>query len=425
MNNPTLNSIWFEKITACRLCHGSRLHSVFDLGEQILSGKFPAQDEPEPPAAPLAITKCLDCGLVQLAHDFDLDEFYRDSYGYRSGINATMTAHLAGITGDIERLLKLTEGDVVLDIASNDATLLKSYRTKGLRRVGIDPTAAIFRDYYPSDVSVIADYFSKSNFDLANPAGKAKAITSIAVFYDLPDPNRFVSDIAAVLADDGVWILEQSDIGMMLQQNSFDTICHEHLEYYAFKQIDRLVSKAGLRIFDVGWNGSNGGSARCYVCHQAGPFTDNDASLTKARQREVELRLDDLETYRNFQSVSEATKSQCLEFLRRETAAGRKIHIYGASTKGNVLLQYCGIDASLIEAASERNPNKFGHRTPGTNIPIISEEESRAMKPDYLLVLPWHFRDEFIAREADYISAGGRLIFPLPNFEIYPDRQES
>lgn len=409
-----------SELELCRLCGDSNLPVIFDLGLQALAGRFPAANEPDVPKAPLRLMKCRACGLVQLGHNIDPDELYRSNYGYRSGINMTMRNHLAGISGRAAALTNLGAGDTVLDIGSNDGTLLKSYEVAGISRVGIDPTIAQYQDYYPEDVLTVADFFSAERFCAVSPTAKARVVTSIAMFYDLPDPNSFVADIAVILAEDGIWVFEQSDLGSMLKAQSFDTVCHEHLEYWALRQIKKVVEAQGLRIFDVELNGCNGGSARVFACHQDGSYPTNETAVSAAEKREQELGLDQLETFEVFRRNAEDVRTRLRALLEAETAKGRSIHIYGASTKGNVLLQYCGIDHSLVDAAADRNPRKWGCRTPGTNIPIISEEESRAAKPNYFLVLPWHFRVEFVEREADFIAAGGKLIFPLPEIEIYP-----
>lgn len=409
-----------SELELCRLCGDGNLPVIFDLGPQALAGRFPAANEPDVPKAPLRLMKCRVCGLVQLGHNIDPDELYRSNYGYRSGINMTMRNHLAGISGRAAALTNLGAGDTVLDIGSNDGTLLKSYEVAGISRVGIDPTIAQYQDYYPEDVLTVADFFSAERFRAVSPTAKARVVTSIAMFYDLPDPNSFVAGIAVILAEDGIWIFEQSDLGSMLKAQSFDTVCHEHLEYWALRQIKKVIEAQGLRIFDVELNGCNGGSARVFACHRNGPYPTNEIAVSAAEKREQELGLDQVETFEVFRRNAEDVRTRLRALLEAETAKGRSIHIYGASTKGNVLLQYCGIDNSLVDAAADRNPRKWGCRTPGTNIPIISEEESRAAKPNYFLVLPWHFRAEFVEREADFIAAGGKLIFPLPEIEIYP-----
>lgn len=410
----------FEDITDCRLCGCGELSTIFDLGNQALSGRFPELNEPDAPAAPLILVKCAKCGLVQLGHNFDPNEFYRHTYGYRSGVNETMSNHLVQIAQQITTIAKLKPGDPVLDIASNDATLLKGYSVPNLRKIGIDPTAEQYKAYYTDGIKYISDYFSASQYKNINAKNKARAITSIAMFYDLADPQGFTNEVASVLAEDGVWILEQSDIGSMLESKAFDTICHEHTEYYAFRQLNQIMETSGLRIFDLEYNQSNGGSMRLFVCHKNATYKTKLSTLESARFREEKLRLDNPKTYEIFKKEVEKVRVNLTMFLREQRAAGRTIHIYGASTKGNVLLQYCQIGTKLVAAASERNPKKFGKKTPGTGIPIISEEESRKAKPDFLLVLPWHFREEFIKRESTYLEDGGKLIFPLPNFEVYP-----
>jgi NDP-4-keto-2,6-dideoxyhexose 3-C-methyltransferase len=411
----------YQEVTSCRICRSTRLRTVLDLGNQALTGRFPAPDEPDPPAAPLRLIRCDDCGLAQLGHDFDPNALFRETYGYRSGMNATMTMHLAGIARAIEWRVGLKPGDFVVDIASNDGTLLNSYSVTRLRRVGIDPTIAQFAHNYGTEIVQVAEFFSAGEFRRFFPSEQARAVTTIAMFYDLADPAHFVSEVASILAEDGIWVLEQSDVGMMLEALSFDTVCHEHRAYYGFSQLRRLVEDAGLRLFDIEFNTINGGSARFYVCHSGGPYSTNDKAIAAASQRDDALRRAGLAPFDSFRSAVLGLRAELCEFLHAEVANGKIIHVYGASTKGNVLLQYFGIDRDLVPAAADRNPVKWGRRTPGTQIPIISEQQSRAADPDYYLVLPWHFRDEFVRREEAFLRKGGKLIFPLPKFEIVFD----
>jgi hypothetical protein len=305
---------------------------------------------------------------------------------------------------------------VVLDIGCNDGTLLGEYPST-LVRLGIDPLADKFSSMHPKGISTAASVFSARAFERLAGGQKASVITSIAMFYDLEDPNEFVADIARSLDPDGIWVLEQSYMPQMLKYNSYDTICHEHLEYYALRQIDWLAEHNGLRVFDAELNDTNGGSSRLYICHE-------NASHCATR-RLVDLRAAEQSHGLNIQATYDAFRQRCAKLreelrtlIKTEIARKKRIHIYGASTKGNTILQYCGLDHSLIEAAADRNPEKSGARTPGTNIPIVSEEESRGMRPDYFLVLPWHFRKEFIQRESEFLSRGGKFIFPLPELEI-------
>jgi len=411
-------------IERCRICGNRNLIPILDLGVQALSGRFPSRDEVDPPKAPLELVKCRDirdpraCGLLQLKHTISPEEMYLHSYGYRSAINATMRMHLKGIVQRVQEIIDLHDGDVVLDIGSNDATLLKQYDLPGLRKIGIDPAGQQFLEYYTEDIELVSDYFNSSNYLSAAAGKQAKVITSIAMFYDLDAPMSFVDDIRRILAQDGVWLFEQSYMPAMLKMNSFDTVCHEHLENYAFKQVDWMLRKNGLRVFDVEFNDINGGSFRVYACHDNSVYKSNQKQIDRVLANEKELKLDSEHPYKEFRERVYRIRDELHGFIATEKAEGKLIYVYGASTKGNVLLQFCNIDRTLIAAAADRNPEKWGCRTPGTHIPIISEEAAREAKPDYFLVLPWHFRQEFVEREAGFLASGGKFIFPLPEIEI-------
>ncbi len=413
-----------SEIKKCRICGNDQLVTVIDLGNQALSGRFPKKDEPDPPRAPLVLVRCDNsknrdaCGLVQLKHSVPPLEMYTCGYGYRSGINTTMSNHLAGITKKVQAMAALRKNDIVLDIGSNDGTLLKSYTAGDIRRIGMDPGGEQYRKYYPESIRLVSDFFNAASFKAAFPGEKAKIVTSIAMFYDLEQPMDFVKNIRQILDKDGVWVLEQSYLPTMLERNSFDTICHEHLEYYAFHQIDWMLKKNQMKAIGIEFNDINGGSFRVYVTHADSTIRPDQAGLDKVVRAEQALKLDTGEPYAGFCARVDAIRAKLNTLLRAEKAKGKKIYVYGASTKGNVLLQYFNIDASLITAAAERNAEKWGSRTPGTNIPIISEEEARKQKPDYFLPLPWHFKQEFIGRESQFRKDGGKFIFPLPEVEI-------
>jgi hypothetical protein len=413
-----------SEIKKCRICGNDQFITVIDLGNQALSGRFPGKDDPDPPRAPLVLVKCDNsqnpdaCGLVQLKHSVPPLEMYTCGYGYRSGINKTMSVHLADITGKAQKIVRLEKNDIVLDIGSNDGTLLKSYSRDDIRRIGMDPGGEQYKKYYSGEIRLVSDFFTASNFKSVFPHDKAKIITSIAMFYDLEKPMEFVNNIRQILHRDGVWILEQSYLPAMLAMNSFDTICHEHLEYYAFHQIDWMLRQNNLKAIDIELNDTNGGSFKIYVTHADSELSRNSAALDTVIRSEQDLKLDSEKPYREFCTRVEKIKTHLKTLLRTEKDKGKKIFVYGASTKGNVLLQYFNIDSSLITAAAERNPEKWGSRTPGTNIPIISEEEARKLKPDYFLPLPWHFKHEFIERESRFLKDGGKFIFPLPEVEV-------
>lgn len=408
----------FETITECRICGSASLQTVFDLGQLVSCGVFPAVGEPDPPSMPLEMVQCSGCGLVQLRHNFHRDDLFRNTYGYRSGINESMRDHLAGIVAVVERRVKLREGDVVLDIGSNDGTTLGFYKAPGLVRIGIDPTIERFQQYYQPGIRTVADFFTRDNFRKLNVGAPAKVVTSIAMFYDLPNPNAFVADVRDVLAPDGIWVLEQSYLPTMIDMRSFDTICHEHLEYYGLKQIVLLAERNGLKVIDACLNDANGGSFRVTMCHAHQPYTGNDEAIGALLNREKAEGYDGQRPFEKLVACVAAVRENVMTFLRDAKCDGKVVHGYGASTKGNTLLQYFEITTDLLPVIADRNPTKYGCWTPGTNIPIVAEDDSRAQRPDYYFVLPWHFRDGFVARERDFLDRGGKLVFPLPKFEI-------
>jgi len=412
-----MSGIVYQEIKKCRTCGSTDLINAINIGDQALSGCFPTPDEKDPPVAPLLVVRCGGCGLVQLRHSVNTSEMFTYDYGYRSGTNATMRNHLAGIVEWLTGRCPVGAGDIVLDIGCNDGTLLKSYPDLGLRRMGVDAIAGKFKDELPEDIQVTESFFT---IDLAQELfaqEKAKVVTSIAMFYDLEQPGDFVAAIAYSLADDGVWVLEQSYLPTMLEANAFDTICHEHLEFYDLNQIDRLSAANGLRVFDVQRNNINGGSFRIAVCHDGAAYETSKA-VTELRVFENKLGLHSAAPYTAFEKRIAEICSVLKAFIEGEIAKGKKIYAYGASTKGNTLVKFCGLDHHHITAVADRNPEKWGRRTPQTGIPIVSEETARADNPDYFLVLPWHFRDEFVEREAAFLERGGKFIFPLPNVEI-------
>jgi hypothetical protein len=306
----------------------------------------------------------------------------------------------------------------VLDIGCNDGTLLNCYPAS-YKKFGVDPSD-VAQSTGP-DIHLVRDIFPSAELGAALAGRQCDIVTSIAMFYDLEDPIGFARAVRAVLAPEGVWVLEMSYMPTMLEMNSYDTICHEHLEYYSLALLERIMRAAGLKVFSVSLNAINGGSIRCFVTHetnfrQRGP--EHAAQLRALRRQEFDLELDTDKPYRNFQSRIDRHRDELSALLKKLKGEGKQIHIYGASTKGNTILQWCGIDKSIITVAAERNPDKYGARTLGTDIPIVSEADSRAMRPDYYLVLPWHFKEEFLQREAESLRQGIKFIFPLPNIEI-------
>lgn len=413
----------------CRLCGSKSLTPVLDLGPQMLASAFASkenQDRLPTRRVPLELVRCnpeIDehaCGLVQIKHTFPGDIMYTD-YWYASGVNQTMRDALANITGKAKEFVKLQNGDIAVDIGCNDGTLLKSYNLPGLDLVGFDP-AKNFLGAKDEGFTRVNDYFNRPAYERARGAKKAKIVTSIAMFYDLEDPTAFTADVRDILADDGIWILQMADLPNMLQHNMFDNVCHEHLTYYHLGPMEYLFKKCGMKLVDIEKNYVNGSSYRFYIRKNSGPDASPDAAKRIARIRfeEFNMALDTDAPYRQFQANIEKNRSDLLMFISKERAKGKKVFVYGASTKGNVLLQYCGLDGSIIPYAAERNPRKWGTKTLGSDIPIISEEDARAMKPDYFLVLPYHFLDEMLVREKEFISHGGKFIVPVPTVKVVP-----
>jgi hypothetical protein len=407
----------YSQITKCRASESKRLVSVLHLGDQALTGVFPRSSSTPVTTGPLELVWCPDSGLLQLNHSYDASEMYGDNYGYRSGLNRSMVLHLEAKVRRLQALVPLRANDVVLDIGSNDATLLKAYRVPGLGRVGIDPTGAKFQEHYPSDIQLVPDFFSQANFERAS-SQKARIVTSIAMFYDLDDPVEFARQIAAILADDGIWHFEQSYMPAMLRTNSYDTICHEHLEYYSLQVVKNIVERAGLRLLDVQMNGINGGSFAVTVCKRDAAHASNLATLDWLLEQEKRMGLETPRPFRDFEERVFRHREDLRRLIHALVDDGKKVLGYGASTKGNVLLQFCGLTTREIPAIADVNPYKFGRVTPGTHIPIVSEEEARAMNPDFFLVLPWHFKAGIVERENDFLEKGGKMIFPFPEIEI-------
>ena len=407
-----------NQIDRCRISGSTNLVSVLNLGEQYLTGVFPRDRETQVTRGPLELVWCPDSGLLQLRHSYDLGEMYGMNYGYRSGLNASMVAHLSAKVNHLERIYGPKAEDIILDIGSNDATTLKAYKTQGLRRIGMDPTGVKFHEFYEDGITLIPDFFSAKNFRSAFPDHQARIVTSIAMFYDLEAPQTFVNEIAEILADDGIWHFEQSYMPSMLRTNSYDTVCHEHIEYYSLGPVKTMLENAGLRVLDVQMNAVNGGSFAITAAKKGSPHRANDAVVDWLLGQEDRMGLGTPRPYRRFEERVFQHRTDLCDLVRALNADGKKVFGYGASTKGNVLLQFCGFTEKDIPCIAEVNPDKFGSYTPGSLIPIVSEADAHAQKPDYFLVLPWHFKDSILRREQEFLSRGGKFIFPLPEIEI-------
>lgn len=413
-----MSSVRYHAIDACRVGKGTDLVSVLNLGRQALTGVFPKSALEHVTVGPLELVWSPSSGLLQLKHSYQPDEMYGDNYGYRSGLNQSMVDHLTGKVRYLERLAAPRSGDVVLDIGSNDCTTLNAYSVPGLTRVGIDPTGKKFASYYPEDVKLVPEFFSAKALRGVSDRG-AKIITSIAMFYDLEDPVAFARDIAQSLAEDGIWHFEQSYMPSMLRLNSYDTICHEHVEYYSLGVVAKILDAADMKPVDVVMNNINGGSFAVTATHKRNTtYKVNKPVLDWLLGQEDRIGLATPRPYRDFEERVFKHREDLSKLIRTLAADGKKVLGYGASTKGNVVLQFCNLTTAEIPAIAEVNEEKFGRFTPGTHIPIVSEKEARAMKPDYFLVLPWHFKDTILRREREYLNDGGRFIFPFPEIEI-------
>jgi 2-polyprenyl-3-methyl-5-hydroxy-6-metoxy-1,4-benzoquinol methylase len=408
----------------CRVCGSTALTKVIDLGDQYLQGSFikPGKELPPMRKIPTTLVRCdpmrdeKACGLLQMEHTVPPEVLY-SAYWYRSGTNNTMRNHLRGIAEEAAAIVK-NDRAAVLDIGCNDGTLF-DYYPKQYEKFGVDPSDVA--QEIGSRATVVQDIFPSSELSKILNGKQLDIITSIAMFYDLENPIAFARAIKSVLAPKGVWIFEMSYMPTMLKMNSYDTICHEHLEYYSLAVIEHILGSADMKIFNVAFNAINGGSIRCYATHAdnfAYKKEEYSANIAALRQEEFDLELDTDKPYKNFQDRINVHKDELNALLRSLKKGGKSIHIYGASTKGNTILQWCGIDHRIIDVAAERNPDKYGAHTLGTEIPIVSEEESRKMKPDFYLVLPWHFKEEFLQREKETIARGTALIFPLPTIDV-------
>lgn len=401
----------------CRVSGSANLISILSLGRQTLTGVFPRTRDSLVTSGPLELVWCPDSGLLQLAHSYDPGELYGQNYGYRSGLNESMVRHLTHKIHLLEREADLKSGDVVLDIGSNDATALRAYRPRGITRIGIDPTGSKLKEFYPNDVDLVPDFFSVASFH-SRSVKRARIVTSIAMMYDLEDPIGFARQVAEVLEPEGIWHFEQSYMPSMLRLCSYDTVCHEHLEYYSLSVVQRILDAADLRVLDVRMNAVNGGSFAVTAVHKGSGRRSHAVMVDWLREQEDRMGLDTPRPYRDFEERVFRHRQDLTRLLQALRSDGKRILGYGASTKGNVLLQFCCVGPDVIEAIADVNPDKFGSFTPGTLIPIISEAEARAMRPDYFLVLPWHFKEGIRQREMDFLAAGGKMIFPFPEIEV-------
>ena len=406
-------------ITECRSCGSTDLTNILSLGLQYPSNFIELNsisDKREQIPLELIFCEKKDCGLLQLKHTASRESLYKE-YWFRSGLNEKMVDALKDITKSVEKRISLSENDIVLDIGCNDGTLLRSYQSK-VRLVGFEPASNLVDEAKEGTDLIINNFFSFFEFVQHFPNERIKVITSVAMFYDLEDPNSFVSDIVNCLDQDGIWVIQMAYLIPMLELNAFDNIVHEHLEYWSLKSVKRLLEEYGLEIFDVELNDVYGGSFRIFVKTKKNGKINIQNSVDEFLKKEDEFGLEKKETYLDFANRVNSLKNKLNNFIKEEISNGKSIYAYGASTKGNTLLQFYNLNNKLISKAADRYSKKFGKMTVGSNIPVISEEQARDEKPDYFLVLPWHLVDFFKERENEFLNNGGKFIVPLPDFKI-------
>lgn len=405
-----------QKIAKCRFCYGKRLSRVLEFGVFALSGVFPKSETQASTIGSLDLIMCEDCSLVQLERSYLPGDMYGENYGYRSGLNQSMVEHLKSIASYCEDKVQLKSGDTVLDIGSNDGTLLANYDQEGIVRIGIDPTAKKFIEFYSDGTIVRPTFFSKDAFESASPS-PAKVITSIAMLYDLEDPRQFVSEVASCLDETGIWVSEQSYMPWMVISGAYDTVCHEHLEYYSLTSLKKIVESAGLRVVDVSINAANGGSLRTTFCHNESSQPTKE-SVKELIAWEESIGLSKPEFFSEFQNFVMNHGITLNKLVSDLVESGARVGALGASTKGSIVLQHAKLVKPLIERVGDVNPFKFGRFMPNSNVEIVSEETFLESPPDVVIILPWHFRSTFREKLRSFLTDGGKIIWPLPSIAL-------
>lgn len=403
-----------KTIRKCRSCGSKKLNQILSLGKQSLSDF--TTDNKKPPKYSLTLVLCTVCKLLQLKHTVSQALLYTERYGYKSGINQTMKNELKEIVSKTQKKIKRSKEKVIaVDIGANDGTFLSNYK-KNVFKVGIEPIAKLAQECARHADIVINDYFNLGAYISKLNNKKAHIITAISCFYDMEDPNTFLSDTKKMLHQDGILVIQQNYLVGMLKYNAFDNIVHEHLEYYSLLSLEHLLHRHDFEVFDVELSDVNGGSFRTYISHKHRKTIES--SVDRIREYEKKLHLDKKLIYQQFAKRVKENKKKIYLLIKKLLKENKNIYVYGASTRGNTLLQYFNLDNSFIKAAIERNPEKWGKKIASVGIPIISENQARKEKPDYMFVLPWFFKDEFLSREKKYLQSGGHFIFPLPKVEV-------
>lgn len=402
------------EIKKCRACNSTSLKDILFLGIQYLSDFTRSNKKPK--KYPLSLILCNSCSLLQLRHNVPQSSLYTERYGYKSGINKTMQNELKEIANKTLKKIRVkTKNLVALDIGANDGTLLGYYPGK-VFKIGIEPIKKFIEECKKKADVVINDFFNYKSYFKKIKTMKAQMVTVISCFYDMEQPNEFLADIRKILDENGILVIQQNYLVGMLKQNAFDNIVHEHLEYYSLLSLENLLKRHGLEVFDVEESDVNGGSFRTYMSISGKRRISK--SVGKMRAKEKKMNLKNKKIYIDFAKRVEGNERRLYKLICKLVKNKKRIYVYGASTRGNTLLQYSRLDNKLIKAAVERNSEKWGKIFSSVNIPIISEEQARKERPDYMLVLPWFFKKEFLQREKDYLESGGHFIFPLPKLKV-------
>ena len=406
-----------SKIKKCRSCNSNKLQKLFSLGNQSFTGIFPKNKNQKVPRGKLTLVICSRCKLVQLSENFNLKKMYGNNYGYRTGLNLSMVNHIKDKINFLKKKFRIVKDDIVIDIGANDGTLLNFLDSKKNKLIAVDPTIKKFNKFYKKNIIKVSNFYSFRGVEKYLKNKKVKLITSIAMFYDLPRPVLFAKQIYKTLADDGVWHFEQSYSGFMIKNLSYDTICHEHLEYYSLYSVKKILDFANLKIIDVSFNNINGGSFALTVAKKCSKYLENK-KIDKILRDEKNKKINTSYIYRQFYKRINIEKYKMISFFKKIKLGCKLVIGYGASTKGNVLLQYCDISNKNIKYICDVNKDKNGCYTPGTKIKIISEKKAKELKPDYFFVLPWHFKNFILDKEKKIIRSGVKFIFPLPKFKV-------
>ena len=395
----------------CKNCKHNPLEKIVKIGKQPLSGFFYPNKKKKLEKYSLDLHKCPKCHLVQLSNLANTKKMYGSHYGYKTSVSKMMLLHLKEKIQRLKKFKFIKKGNNILDIGSNDASFLKLLGNK-YNLYGIDPSAKKFKNNY-KNMKLITDFFSKKNVlkNVKNKDIKFDLISSFAIFYDVEDPNSFCKDIEMMLNENGIWVCEFSYLPLMFKNLTFDQICHEHITYYTFSVFEKILINNNLKVLDIKINEINGGSIEVIIVKINSERIPNNSLIKKLRIDEKKITN---KSYQNFSKRIKKVGSDLNLFVSKNSP----IAGYGASTKGNIVLNYANLDSKKIEYICDANIKKYNHYTPGTNIKIISKEKMRTLNPKYLLVLIWSFRSEIIKQELNYLKKGGNLIFHLPKFHI-------